>query len=375
MDSVALRVIPVLLRIDARRPASWLALVAAVAGGWWLAMLTPAGEMPLCAAALGGAILAVAALGDLPLSACAPWGAAVWAGSRAVWPAVGVVAGAAARLALSGVPWQSRLAVAIAGLIGIVAATVTVSVARRSGASAADAASLALVAAGAAAACGWLVQSRGGDVSDLVVVGIAAIVCVAVAALVARRCNVVRPARALRTALTLAAMATALVGMVAWLFLDPDRAALDLAVSLAWFVALAVPAATLGDGVSHLSGWRLLGVGRMRALVVSLASDAAILAWPPLVAAAVMAATPERSRPALVTLVALATAALLLLAVAWASEWLQAAPETGHAAALVIALLGCMAAASTAGQALLGGRETAQPASVDGGFLRRPAPE
>jgi len=373
MDFVALRVIPVLLRIDARRPPSWLTLVASVASGWWLSALVPAGETPLGAAALGGAILAVAALGDLPLPACAPWGAAVWAGSRAVWPAAGFVAGAVARLAMGGVSWQSGLAVAIAGLIGIVAATVTVSVARRSGASAADAASLALVAAGAAAACGWLVRTRGGDLSDLAVVGIGAVVSVAVAALVARRCNVVRPARALRSALTLAAMATALVGMAAWLFLDPDRAALDLAVSLAWFVALAVPAATLGDGVSHLSGWRLLGVGRMRALLVSLMADATILAWPPLVAAAVMAATPERARPALVTLVALATAALLLLVVAWVNEWLQAAPETGHAAALVIALLACMAAVSAGGPALLGGEKQPGLPRLPAVFWRPPA--
>jgi len=350
MDFGMLRVVPVLLRIDRRRPASWLMLVGAFASGACLAPLVRAGVVPLVAVPLVGAILAVGALGDLPLCGGVAWVSAVWAGVRAAWPAVGFGAGAAARGATAGNSWQLGVAVVIASLIGGVAAATTIRFARRRGASAADAASLALVAAGASAACGWLAGPRGSDGADLAVAGSIAIFFGAAAGIVASRCGAARAPKALRNLLTLAAMVTALGGMVAWLFLDPARAGLDLTVSLAWFVALAVPAATLGDGVSHMAGWRLLGPGRMRAALVSVAGDAAILAWPPLVSAAVMAASPERARPALVTLLALVVAAGVLLVVSWVSERLRIAPETGQAAALGIALVACMGVALAGGQ-------------------------
>ncbi|MFM8705759.1 MAG: hypothetical protein ACKOHG_18275 [Planctomycetia bacterium] len=145
----SLRLVRLFARSDARRPASWLMLLAAVMVA---ADVSYAGVTSGMVALGAGAVLAVGAIGNLPLRACAALGSAsraplVWLVERAAWPAVGLVLGAALA-----VPGPAPPAVAAA--TGLAAAAATVFAVRRRGVAAADAASLTLVIAGIAGAAG-----------------------------------------------------------------------------------------------------------------------------------------------------------------------------------------------------------------------------
>lgn len=345
----SLRLARLFTRTDARRPASWLMLLAAVPVA---ADVSYAGATSGMAALGAGAVLAVGAIGNLPLRACAALGTASWAPriwfvERAAWPAVGLVAGAAFARPASGLP-------AVAAATGLAAAAATCFVVRRRGVLAADAASLALVIAGIAGAAGAIGAAQVGAATGIPVWGLA--VAIAVTAWIAagfvaagidwrRRAATAwlhdaGPPRTLRRWLTAVAMASALAAMTGWLFLDPSRAWLLPLLSVGWFVALAVPDAALGVGASGLAGCRR---SRLRQSLAALVTPAAILGWPAVVAAALGAGGAAGVRAAAVTVIVLAIAVAVLAVIVWSLAAAGATPETAHAVALSVALAAALA--------------------------------
>lgn len=344
-----------LATIDARQPAAWLALAVAAATAALLPEATPCG-WPAAAvvATLLGAALAVMALGDAG-NFREPAGIdAGWLAERVAWPLVGWGAAAAVR---------QHWPLLACGAIGILATAALMAALVRRGALGADAASAALVAAGGSAAAGWWAESLwpGRLPAERAAEMAAAALLVLVVFLAGVTIRATPALRfSLRRALTAAGMIGAVAGMVAWLLLAADRAALDLAASLAWFAALAVPAATLGDGVSHAALWRRLEraaptnagrlrlpPGRTRDGVFAVLTTAALLGWPPLVAAVVSGADPARSWPAASVVAALAAAGGVLLTVVWLGERARMSPATMQAAAIggaCLALAGALAA-------------------------------
>lgn len=344
--------LPLLVRIDARRPAAWLTLVAAAGVAFVLAEAPfSAAPTPAVTAVVVGAVLAVAAIGGSAgrreLGDCG----AVWWAERAAWPLVGWLLAAG---------WSGRGPLVAWGACGIVTAAALVTLLCRRGLLAADAVSASLVAACAAGAAGWwadVVESSrqpGGAIAAGAFVSAALFA----AALLAR--HEFRSATSARYAarhlLTATAMMGAMAGMVGWLFLATERSACDLVASLAWFGALAMPAATLGDGVSHAAVWRRLeraaprcgsprprlAPGRIRDGVQAVVTTAAVLGWPPLVAAALAGGDAARSEAALLVVAALAAAAAFLLASLGLAGLVAAAPDThlaivGAATSLAVA--------------------------------------
>ncbi|MFM8705333.1 MAG: hypothetical protein ACKOHG_15985 [Planctomycetia bacterium] len=303
-------------RIDARRPASWIALaIGAWIGGWasggpawwpaWWAGTSPAatqigGGMALVSAALAAA----AAVGDLPLDLIAPRRSRVWAGvwacERTLWPLVGLLVGG-----LTAGSSPSFLGGMAGGLVGLPLAALMLASGRSLGATAAGAASLTIVVASASAAayasgaaraesfglgCGvavWLVLGGlawGWPRTSAATVNLAS----ASSDRSARgRSDVLSvdplpSSGPLRRILVRLAMVTALVAMAGWLGVanvdvagrahnghagrdahaeQVGQATVAWAVlSAACFLGLAVPQATLLDGTAGVGGWeRLLG--------------------------------------------------------------------------------------------------------------------
>ena len=346
-----LRGLALLVRIDARRPAAWLALATAVAAAWLLPLATVPGSppAPVTSILLGG-VLAVMAVGGL--EAAATERAGPWFAERAAWPLAGWVAAAGLR---------GEAVSLVAGGLAVVA----VAAARRSlaalGLVAADAASAALAAAAAAGAVGWAVTASGAGGGAGVA---AAVVVLAIFAAGVMACATrgpaeweVAPRHSARRLLTALAMGGALTGMVAWLLLAEDRTGLDLAASLALLVALAVPAATLGDGVSHLAAWRRveraapvadprrrLPPGRRRDILLGVLVPAAILGWPPIVAATLSGADAGLAGPSALIVATIAAVAVVLWALARLGEAVGASPDTVHAAILAAACAAVLAA-------------------------------
>jgi hypothetical protein len=202
----------------------------------------------------------------------------------------------------------------------------------------------------------------------------------------------------LRQTLTRLAMVAALAAMAGWLVLEPavdstagsghdhlgqhgqwDRmvqvhyaAAAWALFTTAWFVGLAVPQATLQDGMAGARGWERLfrttpgarrggAAWRLRLAVPRLGpvrfaggvavSQAAILGWPVLVCVALSLPTPAAARLPLGIVIGLAGAAALVTAIVSLGAALHASRETAFATALAILLAivvgGLMVAASS----------------------------
>jgi hypothetical protein len=186
-----------------------------------------------------------------------------------------------------------------------------------------------------------------------------------------------RPPRRLRKLLTAAAMAAALYGMVSWLFLDPSRAALFPVMAAAAYAALAIPEATFGDGVSDTVAWRRLHrsaagpvsrrgrlrPGFRRSALIAAVSNAAILGWPPLVAAALSAGRGDAVGDTVGAVIVLALAATGLILIALGGDMLRATPDSMHAAAIAAAAAAAIVAAMM-GEALRGDQAN-RPACPD----------
>jgi hypothetical protein len=161
-------------------------------------------------------------------------------------------------------------------------------------------------------------------------------------------------------------MMAALLGMVGWLFLDPTRATDFRTMTLAWFVSLAVPLATLGDGAMHTRAWRWVyrsaplrfsGAGPTGVMLrfwrprlgsesfsrVTVVSLAAILAWPAVVAALILAGEPAVAWRAASTVMSLAVAAVAMAGLGRAGANLGWSGDSTQALALLGALVATLA--------------------------------
>jgi len=373
------RWLALLVRIDARRPASWLALLAA-AGGLVSATQTPT---PV-AVALGwwaGTLAVVAALGELPNDD--QWSGMPtppWLAGRLLWPLAGWGLGWwFIAIARGESAWPAGAALAA----GIVAGGAAVRGSLAWEARAADAASLALVLGGIAAAGSLVVPAnKSGEwcLPGAFLAWIAAAtISVAVAVSQSRLAPADRPTRRsaddppalpvigpLRRRLNTSAMVAALLGMVGWLFLDPTRAADFHTMTMAWFVSLAVPLATLGDGVMHARAWSWLyrstpvrfpaarstsvmlrfwrpQLGSDSFSSVTVVSLAAILAWPAVVAALILAGEPAVAWRAASAVMSLAAAAVALVGLGRAGANLGWSGDSTQALALLGALVATLA--------------------------------
>jgi hypothetical protein len=368
--------VSLLVRIDGRRPASWLACgiaAAAVAG-----LAATAGGVDAVAAAIACGGWAAAAVGRPPAGPFPgmPRLAAVWWVVRAAWPLIGCLAAAAGGWFMAG----DGVAIGVGCGLGVAVAVAVAAKAAACGAAAADATSLGLVCSAATAAAGM----GGRSVSESLACAGAATAVIAAATWSAGRWGRGwswtadgRPRAAatfadlamfrggLRWALSALAMATSLVGMAAWYFLAPTAAAVGMLAALGWFTALAAPAATLGP--PWHGGWaRLaataggaetarrsagpLAAGRWAAAVAC--GYAALLGWPPLVAGLLRTAESGLDPLAAgvwpwLTVAALAVAAAVLVVLVRCATFMGCKAETalaGAACLAVAALVGVLPA-------------------------------
>lgn len=302
------------LPVEARRPASWLGLACVLGAGVALSVPDePHGRLPggiptVSAALVAGAAAAIAAIGDVPgatargphVRTCVVAATAC----RTIWPLVVAIA-----FGLTGSSVGVWLAAAVA-----LAATSSVLL-RRAGADAAESAGVALAAACvAAAAAAWTAVAAPPDVAAAAgVAGFGAVTIAAVSWLAAGTSPPTlldagswTPAETIEAlgwpagsgrlggGLLMASMIAALLGMAGWLFLAPERSGWYGLLAACCFVALAAPRATLA--------WGAVGSGGRSRLLATVAgaslrsapqwrvpiTTAAILAWPPLVAAGVV---------------------------------------------------------------------------------------
>jgi hypothetical protein len=397
--------------IDLRRPASWITLAMGCWLGWWCSTRAAAD----CGIAmLSAAVLAVAAIGDIPLAVCLPadrgrqflWGC-VWACERAAWPLVGMMLG---MLAGGGGPapfGSESVGMLAAATAGALLATVTTVAGRLAvGATAADAASLALLLASASAAAGsglasWLGGSgAGGGVAWLLLGGLGwawswshraaremllpgSPRATQVATADVLHADALPANGPLRQTMTRLAMVAALAAMAGWLVLEPavdpgsgggqdhaslqsqweqlvqfQRAAVAWALfTAAWFIGLAVPQASLQDGMAGARDWDRLflttprarrsdaawrpglwapRVGPVRFAGGVALSQAAILGWPVLVCAVLSLPTPSAARLPLGIVIGLAVAAAVVTAIVSLGVAVRASRETTFAAAVAI---------------------------------------
>jgi hypothetical protein len=387
------------LPVDARRPASWIGAACALATGWWLAARgsAEAPGMVATGAILGGTAAALAALGDPPHSGSLPRCAmsrlaAAQRLSRSAWPLA-----AAAGAPLVGAPLWGVLLMGLA----IVGAVVALGIVARGGADAAEAigatwliAFTAAVAAdlsvgpgsgfdaGASSGTGmpqdaashaWVALS--GQVLRLAAAATAGWIAalVAVRAWQAGEFGLLEravgetgaalgwplAAGQVSRGLVVGAMLAALLGMAAWLFLDPAGRDRYAALAAATFVCVALPRATLawGDqggtargrllataaGPAGSAAWgrrldRLCGLGFTGPEWRAPLAVAAIVGWPALVAAAVGGAA-GGGRGGLLWLVGMPVLwAVALAGVGVAVLRAGGARETAHAVAVAVAL-------------------------------------
>jgi hypothetical protein len=333
------RLVAAALSADRIRPASWLAAAAAGVTAAVITML-PVGPTWLPAILAVGGIAAVAAIGDPPRGVAGP--AWAWVAGRAVWPAAAAVLGAAVVTAATA-RFPSAMLWAWATMsVAAVAATV----AFRFGATAADAASLALasVAVGAVAAAGVPASSLAAR--GAIGVGAALVVPAVVAAGLTTtqlRSGEAPGPGAITALLGGVAMASTLAGMVAWLFLAPEQSGRYTLLVGTWFVVLAVPQSVLGCGSPDEERRRRLAAQPQPLAWKTAGLHAAVLGWP-LVVAAVLAGDAATAADRLLVVAILAGAAGVTAAVTTAVLGVGGTRDTAFALVLGIA---CLSAAGT----------------------------
>ncbi|MFM7034488.1 MAG: hypothetical protein ACKOYJ_04735 [Planctomycetia bacterium] len=352
---------PLLARIDARRPASWIGLAVAAAAPW---AGTDIGAIALAAVAV------IAAVGALPEGPGRRLGVA-WLLERAAWPAAGVSAGGLATLL---VPTASGL-VALAAVLGVVLATVTVVVTSRPTASAADSASVSLAIAAMSAGAGMVTHSMAVAAATWFLMAAGAMGFVrsrwpgmgtegrlprgtgdmSGGGLVSQS-----PVRRL---LGRVAMATMVAAMAVWLVLDHERADLAVLVGMVWMVCLAVPAGFLQEwcgpswrGLLRSAAHQRRGV-RFGGLTVGIAMPstirhAAVLGWPAIVAAAVGFGGPAGPWPGLGVAVGIVSVAAGIIVIDAIGSTCGSSQESSWAACMMIVAV-ALFVASTYGVAWL----------------------
>jgi hypothetical protein len=357
----AVRAALVRCRIDARRPASWLGLAAAACIAGLVGRLPPAWwpALPIVA----GAFAAAAAIGGPPRDV--PGLASAWVATRAGWPLAGVAVACATG--------RTDPATAAVIVVAAVATAAAVALAVERSAPPGAAASVPLVAACAAAAAAGFVRATwpaavGGAPFAAATAWAAVAGCTAwvVRPLGSDASGDVAPAAgfffggAIGRLWLHAAMLSALAGMVAWLLLMPQAAWCYALLAAAWFTAAAVPLATLGPGSVGDAGRRRLaatvphqaarwlsavtGPSAGATALVTAATFAAILGWPPLVAALIVGAGATRTWN-LLSAAALGCGAVSTAAISTVVAAAGGTRDTAHAVALAIALAAVAAAA------------------------------
>ena len=387
---------------------------------------------------LWAAVLAVAAIGDIPLAVCFPadrrlkflW-ACVWACERAAWPFVGVMLGMLAAGGGTESFKPESFGILAAATAGALLAAVTTVVSRLSGAKAADAASLVLLVAAASAAAAIGLAPRlggsgiGGLAAWLLLGGLVwawsrsqrtAIEAVLpgmlrtghVAGADGLHVDALPANGPLRQTLSRLAMIAALAAMAGWLVLEPaiepavgggpdpvgqnglwdrlvqvNEAAMAWAVfTAAWFIALAVPQATLQDGMAGARGWEhlfrtaahvrhesaarwrstwSLRPGPVRFAGGVALSQAAILGWPVLVCVVLSLPSPSAARLPLGIVIGLAAAAIVVPAIVAFGVAVRASRETIFATTLAIAVAIAVGGLTIATGSMLPDRQPAQP--------------
>lgn len=345
------RVAPLMLRVEARRPAAWIGLVVAAGGSLWL---RGAAAVPL-AAAVGG-LLAVAAIGHLPSdSGVSP---RLTRGLvplvRGGWPVAGGVL-AAAWLGARGGPEAAVAAIGLAGSAAVTAVVFAACLWR--GAIETVAASQSLAINGLGAAAGVAVVVAGGSPAAQVAAILAAWGLAAGSQLAGQVHDRPMSLGAGRHRRPLAgsgpAMASALAGMAGCYFLAPQLAWAYAWIAVGWFVALAVPAATPPTGRAATARLVRSAVGRpavpaSRPRTLSLvATTAGLLAWPAVVAA-VLAAPEVRGAGGPLVALAVLVCAAGLTAVAATVGGPRSSGELARAVLLSAAAVAAIAAAAWA---------------------------
>ena len=354
----------ILFRVEARRPASYLLLLAAIGGVSVAGSGQAVGGPRTAVGFLLGGVLAVAALGaPIPAPAGHLGGSATALAAMAArlgWPVIGGCLGALASPAGPSGPALAGFHSLAGFLLGAGFAAALVAFLERRLPNRADVASGALVITAGAGLAGAAAWHRFADnpLAGRAAVLVAVLVAIGAAVVVARMPLAARKPRGTgrlmasgdpaRGRLDLVGMAAALTGMVVCLFLAPESAAANRIVAVACFVALAVPEATITP-VSLGRGWsrllesvplRPLGGGKrigMTDLVSeSVGFHALLLGWPSLVALALLAGDRERSAGAMATVALLAGSA----AVTWGvASLVRRHTDGGTALAAVVAVL------------------------------------
>lgn len=290
-----------LVRVDARRAASWIVAVATLA----VIVLAPPARLP--AAVGGGVLLSVAAVGSLlrePIGTDLLWARFA---ARLAWPLVAVAVGGGIASLAGGVAERGGVAAAVAA--GVVLAAAVVATLKR------------------LPHLGFL---RG--------------------QFVAREPSSSGPWHLVgRSWGDAAAMASTLVAMAVCYFLMPELAGWYAVVATSWFTLLAVPKATIVGGDERLRGDLVAaGPGRPRvagtpaAALPTLAAYAAVLGWPAAVAAIVSRDRAWGWGDPLAALLLLSGMACVASALVWVSAALRWRDDTilamiaaAHATAIV----------------------------------------
>jgi hypothetical protein len=365
-----------MLRLDARRLASWLAAACAVVCG--VGCATADRGLPAVVAA--GGLVAVAAIGHVPAASRAARGPlegsleAFVPGWRVLWPMVGFLL-AAVRMAARG----GSVAAPLGGALSAGGAAVLFGLLLRDRCTETVAASGALVGAAAAAGAALAAQLAG---SGPLGQGVAA---VAAGSLVAASGVIGLPAAPMSELGSAAdsgrhrrpeagasgAMAAALVAMVACYFLAPQFAWAYAAVATGWFVGIAVPPATAAPGsaaavrLARSAAGHPALPGSLRRAARGAATMAGLLAWPAIVAVVLPAVEGDRVGGPLVALAWLAGATVLVMLAVRIAVPIGRAEEARAAVLSLVALAGVGAAQEGARLPALPGfssSETLQPA-------------
>lgn len=304
------------LRVDARRPASWIVAAAAAAAVVMLARAAPPSGITDTAAGVCGGLLAAASLGSLAGGGgeAERWTTRVL--GRLAWPVAGTAAACVWLLATGVAPWETlRITVLLAGaavmaVMAVMAVTLfRLSAWRRPG-----------------AGTGERHEDRYAGVAFSAAVG--------------------HGPPAVRSWPEALAMATTLVAMAVCYFLAPEFAAWYAVVAAAWFVVLGVPAATTASGDHDALARRDLVetcVGRPRLpgttahALAAILTHAAILGWPAVVAAVLWRGAAWMSGGPVLAILVVASLATATAVIVWGADACGATRDT--AAAVIIALL------------------------------------